>query len=78
MTNEEAAAEYYEAEQTNKCGETCLCRNCSHIDDPELELETRLDLAEIALMGIRAHLWKLDHRLNELIEWNNRNEQPKK
>jgi hypothetical protein len=78
MTNEEAAAEYYEAEQIAQRHNDCNCGYCTHTDDPELDLETRLDLAETALLGIRTHLWKLDHRLNELIEWNNRFEQSKK
>ncbi len=40
--------------------------------DDEMTLEMRIDIAEAALHGIRQHLWKLDHKLNDLIEWNKR------
>lgn len=74
MTNEEAAAEYYESEKLQERHNNCQCGYCTHEDNPELDLETRLDLAETALLGIRAHIWKLDHKLNDLIEWNKRAE----
>lgn len=42
--------------------------------DDEMTLEMRIDIAEAALQGIRQHLWKLDYKLNDLIEWNKRTE----
>lgn len=53
----------------------CYCDYCNHGDmpiDDEMTLEMRIDIAEAALSGIRQHLWKLDHKLNDLIEWNKR------
>ena len=53
--------------------EYCNCNYCNHGDmpiDDEMTLEMRIDIAEAALSGIRQHLWKLDHKLNDLIEWN--------
>ena len=53
----------------------CNCNYCNHGDmpiDDEMTLEMRIDIAEAALSGIRQHLWKLDHKLNDLIEWNKR------
>lgn len=53
----------------------CGCNYCEHGDmpiDDEMTLEMRIDIAEAALSGIRQHLWKLDHKLNDLIEWNKR------
>ena len=70
MTNEEAAAEYYESEMIYARHNDCNCGYCTHTDDPELDLETRLDLAETALLGIRAHLWKLQHKLDQLTQAN--------
>lgn len=55
----------------------CHCDWCNHGDiplDDEYTIEMRLDIAEAALSGIRQHLWKLDTKLNDLVEWNNRNE----
>lgn len=55
--------------------EYCNCNYCNHGDmpiDDEMTLEMRIDIAEAALSGIRQHLWKLDHKLNDLIEWNKR------
>ena len=55
--------------------EYCSCNYCNHGDmpiDDEMTLEMRIDIAEAALSGIRQHLWKLDHKLNDLIEWNKR------
>lgn len=52
--------------------EYCNCNYCNHGDmpiDDEMTLEMRIDIAEAALSGIRQHLWKLDHKLNDLIEW---------
>lgn len=71
MTNEEAAAEYYEAEQVYARHQECQCGYCTHTDEPELDLETRLDLAETALLGVRAHLWKLERKLDRLTRVNN-------
>lgn len=42
--------------------------------DDEMTIEMRLDIAEAALSGIRQHLWKLDTKLTDLVEWNKRNE----
>lgn len=55
----------------------CHCDYCNHGDiplDDEYTIEMRLDIAEAALSGIRQHLWKLDRRLEDLIEWNKRYE----
>lgn len=55
----------------------CSCNYCEHGDmpiDDEMTLEMRIDIAEAALQGIRQHLWKLDYKLNDLIEWNKRTE----
>ena len=55
----------------------CHCDWCNHGDmpiDDEMTIELRLDIAEAALSGIRQHLWKLDMKLNDLVEWNKRNE----
>lgn len=55
----------------------CSCNYCNHGDmpiDDEMTLEMRIDIAEMALSGIRQHLWKLDQKLNDLIEWNKRTE----
>lgn len=57
--------------------EYCNCNYCNHGDmpiDDEMTLEMRIDIAEAALSGIRQHLWKLDHKLNDLIEWNKRSD----
>lgn len=50
--------------------EYCNCNYCNHGDmpiDDEMTLEMRIDIAEAALSGIRQHLWKLDHKLNDLV-----------
>lgn len=70
MNNQEAAAEYYESEQIYARHNECNCGYCTHTDNPELDLETRLDLAETALLGIRTHLWKLEQKLEQLTQAN--------
>lgn len=68
---------YYPEKRNLNTDDYCHCDWCNHGDmpiDDEMTIEMRLDIAEAALSGIRQHLWKLDHRLNELIEWNKRND----
>lgn len=55
--------------------DNCHCDWCNHGDiplDDQYTIEMRIDIAEAALSGIRQHLWKLDRRLDDLIEWNKR------
>jgi hypothetical protein len=60
----------------------CECNYCKCGDQPfdeELTLEMRIDIAEAALMGIRQHLWQLDHKLDDLYKWAKSNyDYPKK
>jgi hypothetical protein len=59
----------------NQMNTECECNYCKCGDepyDPELTFEMRLDIAEAALQAVRAHLWQLDQKLNNLIEWNKR------
>jgi hypothetical protein len=59
-------------EWKRKMNTECECNYCKCGDqpfDPELTLEMRIDIAEAALMGIRQHLWQLDSKLKDLVEW---------
>ena len=69
-SNEEAAAEYYEGnkvyERIMREHADCKCHSCTHIDDPELDLESRLDMVEIGLMTIRTALANLSNKIDLL------------
>lgn len=78
MDDFEAANEYYESEALHRRKEArdnCECQMCEHDDqpvDPELDLETRLDIVEVGLNAVRMQLNSLMMRIELLRVQNDR------